>query len=82
MDLCSSCQIEAKTKLAVAPFTAYEVGLCDTCFAQHLYPHWLILSAVDSAGGYDSCSAWFREIIDKNLEYRGISVEEFRDETK
>ena len=82
MALCECCNIEEKTKVSSAPFAAYEVGLCDTCFAQQLYPHWLILSAVDSAGGYDSCNEWFRDIIDKNLEYRGMTVEEFKGETK
>tara|TARA_R100000995_G_C3436862_1_gene101298 strand:+ start:99 stop:353 length:255 start_codon:yes stop_codon:yes gene_type:complete len=81
MASCECCNIEEETKVFSTPFSAYSVRLCNTCITEDLYPHWLLVSAVDMAGGYDSCDEWFKEIINKNLEHRNMTLEEFNKET-
>jgi len=80
MQSCESCNIENITKVFPVPFAAHSVGLCDSCFENELYPIWLIISATSCSGGYYDCAEWFREIINKNLSFHCMTLEEFNEE--
>ena len=82
MSICESCNIEKKEHVVATPFAAYSGGVCTKCLDQEIYPLWLIKSEVSSIGGYSQCDDWFKQIIDKNLEFRSIDLDDFEREVR
>ena len=74
---CEVCGKEGEHPVASVPGIPYSAAYCKECFASNAHPYDLVVINTWSAGGYDECVGWWKNIVDDTLKHLKISREKF-----